>query len=209
MAKHCPLCNRSSDDIEFVGEFCKACISKRFAKKIPEKIDVQLCKSCKRIRVKGRFVSPDGEKLEELVNSKLRPSVAHLLSRTDDSVSVEVYDSETGVAVEKMLALEYKKMLCERCFKKAGGYYEAVFQLRGNETREESVLKRLTKHMTRKGEYIARVEKVRNGMDVYVSSKALASAFVAEKKLDATVTYTLSGVRRGRKVYRNTYAIHL
>ena len=103
--------------------------------------------------------------------------------------------------------LTYKKYLCEKCYRKACNYHEAVVQLRGNMQRAEKMLAKITKYFEARDEFITKVEEADNGMDVFLSNKKLATAFMSRNDLKPVVSFTLVGVKKGRKVYKNTYAL--
>jgi NMD protein affecting ribosome stability and mRNA decay len=46
-----------------------------------------------------------------------------------------------------------------------------------------------------------------NGLDVYLSSKSLATLFIMKQRLKPETSYTLAGVKQGKRVYKNTYAL--
>ena len=84
-----------------------------------------------------------------------------------------------------------------------------MFQLRGNRERIERLSMKLVEFFARHGGFISKIEEKENGFDVYVSSKILATKFIEIGKLKPTISYTLFTVRNNKKIYRNTYALHM
>jgi NMD protein affecting ribosome stability and mRNA decay len=210
MPKHCPTCNKSSDEIKFYGDFCYDCAGKKLLSNIGHALEVERCKRCGRVRIPGAYENFDGRSLQEIVARKFGKYEISVLKYDENSVLVEFAEtSERGtLAAEKELQLDYKKILCDRCYKKASNYHEAVVQLRGNRESIERMLKRLQNYIERGGEFITKIEEADNGINVYVSSKRATAEFIAHARLHPVVSYTLMGLKNGKKVYKNTYAIH-
>lgn len=208
MVKHCPICNRSSNEVRFFGEFCEFCTRDKLRSKIPHEIMLVECRRCGRIWVDGEYTEKNHRSIENAIKRKIRGYETRLLDYTDDAAIIELSGEEiTGLREE--IALEHENRTCQRDLRKSSGYYEAVVQLRGNEVRAQRIIKKLNDYLLRREQFISKIEQVENGYDAYASSKKLTSAFIAEIKLKPTVSYTLYGLRGGKKVYRNTYAIRL
>ena len=217
MTIYCPTCNRSSEECAFVGEFCEFCA----AEKIKRNIDlsgiakVYQCRFCNRIKVANEFVSMKED--EDALGMAIR------LSLRIKDCKVMVNDFRRGIA-KCTLVCNYNnesfrfdtdikvKLLhetCQRCYRISSGYFQGLIQLRGDRVRIERMLKRIERYMESSGAYITKTEDAPNGVDVYVSDKKAANEFFIEKKIKATRSYTLYGIKRGKQVYRNTYAVHL
>lgn len=212
MVKHCPICNRSSADIRFVGEFCEKCASDKLREKLPNEVEVERCRVCGRIRTREGVREEDKPSLNSVIQQRLIKFRVKVISYGEGKALLDVVGENNGqqVATEKEVGIKYGKMTCDSCYKKIGGYYEATIQLRGDEERAARFMERLRRYFEERNEFISKVEKVDNGYDVYVSSKAVAGAFIKEKELTVTTSYTLSGLNKsGKKVYKNTYAIRL
>jgi nonsense-mediated mRNA decay protein 3 len=211
MPKHCPLCNRSSDEAEFYGDFCRYCSEDKIRNSTPSRLSVERCKRCGRVRIKGRFMKPNRERLEEMLNSQIKDREIKLISYMDSSLLTLVTERtpEHAISAEKEISLIYKNSICEKCRKKSGSYYEAIVQLRGSRDRMEKLMLSIASYLESRDEFVAKVESIDNGFDMYISSKKCISDYIAARKLKPTVSYTLYGMKRGKKVYRNTYAIRI
>ena len=163
------------------------------------------------IRVKGQFVHADAASLEKAIQQHFRKNVIRVMDYDDKEaelrVSEETHDGKLSVDMDIKLA--YKKMLCEKCYKIKCSYYEAMFQLRGDPIRISKILKYSKSYFERNNEFISKVEQKDGGTDVYLSNKKLANAFVAYYKLYPKMSYILSGLKGGKKQYKNIYAMHL
>jgi NMD protein affecting ribosome stability and mRNA decay len=212
VVKRCPICNKSSADVRFYGEFCERCASDRLKEKLPSDLEVFRCRVCGKIRTKEGTRMEDKASLQSVIQQRFIKFKVYLISFGDGKAVIDVVDQRGGqpLAAEKEVEIRYRKMTCESCYKRIGGYYEATFQLRGDTERIERLMERLARYFENRGEFIAKVEKVDNGYDVYLSSKLLANAFISEREILAKTSYTLSGLdKSGKKVYKNTYAIRL
>lgn len=212
MVKHCPICNNSSADVKFYGEFCEKCSSDKLKEKLPLEVEVFRCRICGKIRTKEGELEEDKKSLLLVIQQRLVKFKVHLISYGEGKALIDVVDQKGAqpLATEKEVEIKYRKMTCESCYKKQGGYYEAVLQLRGDYERIARFMEKFERYNESRNQFIAKTEKVDNGYDVYVSSKAVASAYISERNLTATTSYTLSGLNKsGKKVYKNTYAIRL
>ena len=154
----------------------------------------------------------DQKSLQLIIQQRLNKFKISMVSHTDDKAVIDVVEEGWShpVATEKEIEIKYSKMTCESCYKKQGGYFEATLQLRGDDERAERFAERFKKYIEERGGFISEVKKVEGGYDIYVNSKVLASAYLREREIKATASYTLSGLNKsGKKVYKNTYAIRL
>ncbi len=210
MPKHCPICNASSSEVEFIGEFCAPCAGKRISDKVPSEATIARCKACDRIRIAGAYFKPTPEAMQKAISLSLKGCAFRILDIDRTCVTLELMNAAGHKAIaEKRINMSYTKVLCDKCRKKAGSYYEAVMQLRGNPERVEKLSIKLNAYLERHGAFIARTEENDNGRDLYVSDKGLAAAFIARGRIVAMASYTLYGLKNGKRVYRHTYSIRL
>lgn len=211
MAKHCPTCGRSSDDVRFYGEFCEVCSSGKLKAKLPTMIEAERCKVCSKIRTKEGWKEEDRQSLHSIISQRIKGYKIHLIGYSGNKAQIYVTDQEgkEPLSAETELEIKYLKRMCDSCNKRAGGYYEAVIQLRGDPDRIDRFIEKVNRYVEARGEFIARVDRADNGMNVFVSSKGVVSAFISERDIKANRSYTLNGLKSGKKVYRHTYAIRL
>ena len=211
MPKYCPTCGNSSDSIAFFGNFCEDCTKKKLASELPAGVELRRCKRCGKIKAGGSFVQPDARSLGAAISHQLGGYGVKFIGIDESGSRARISVSEeTGngtVAVEHEVSVEYKGVLCEVCYKKACNYHEAIVQLRGDSSKAQRMLEKLAKYVEHRNGFVTKVEDADNGVDVYLSSKKLATAFMSAMKLKPVVSFTLSGVKNGRKVYKNTYAL--
>lgn len=210
MARHCPTCNRTSDEARFFGDFCEFCTIEKMGRKIPTDIEITICKRCGRLRNGKEFYESDEALLQDILQKGFKQWDLRLLSSTERAAIVDLSKPDDNIdGIRQEIELRYKKQLCPKCNRRAASYYEGIIQLRGDPERIQKMLKKLENVFEANDEFFSKVEEVGTGIDVFISSKKLASAFCAERGLKPTMSYELYGLKHGKKLYRNTYALHL
>ncbi|MDE1825544.1 MAG: hypothetical protein KGH61_03650 [Candidatus Micrarchaeota archaeon] len=210
MPKHCPICNRSSSDAHFYGEFCEFCTIERLGTRLPSELKIVVCKRCARIKVDGVFIEKSDEALGTLLSKGFKEFDTKLISSIEGAAIVELDRPEDNImGIRREVELRYSKAMCPKCNRKSAGYYEAVVQLRGSFERTNKMAHKIEKYINDCDEFISKIETVTNGYDLYLSSKKAMSAFVSERGLKPVMSYELYGTKNGKRLYRNTYALHL
>ena len=219
MEIHCPTCNRSSNDIRFIGEFCEFCVAGKLKKVVPDKVTIERCGRCGNFRIQGQSRHFSNATLGEAITaeSHMPGCVAKVASYHVNSAMVDfTCETENGeVKFEKLVMVDTTLKTCQRCYRMSSGYYEALVQFRGGEDprlfrkddkeRVAKFTEKLTELVIKKGAFISKTEKVPNGIDLYVSDKDLVNEFFALRKLKPKKSFTLHGIKAGKRIYRNTY----
>jgi NMD protein affecting ribosome stability and mRNA decay len=212
MVKHCPTCDRSSDDISFIGEFCEECVTNKLKTGMPDSATIDRCKSCERIRTNFGYEIPDKLSIKDAIGHSL--GVKYNVSVKDfDWKSATVrfnleYQGES-VSFEMPIKINVKKTMCIDCYRKTSGYFEAILQLRGPRDLVDKMMARFMKFIGERGAFSSRVDELDNGYDIYMSSKKIAAAFFMHYELKPKRSFTLYGMKNGNKLYRNTYMLRL
>ncbi len=209
--RFCPTCSNSENDAKFYGNYCEACMGKKVLAELDESVKASICGKCGRIKGSGFFHKADERGFETVLGERYRGYRVKVLGYSGLSVSAG-FGVDTGngeITVNKEVRLELSKVTCERCYRKSCGYYEAVMQLRGSAERIRKYGDKICRKAQRDEEFVTKVEENDGGIDIYLSSKKVASAILSEMGIKPIRSYTLSGLKNGRKIYKNTYAIHL
>ena len=209
MVKHCPRCNRSEDEVAFYGEFCEDCARKDVLEKVKNRVGIVVCKKCGRIRVSGEMLDFTKDNLESAINKSIKTNRFKLVEYDDKTAKGFIMERTRDGTIKSPFEVELdrKSINCENCFKKAGGYFEATFQLRGDMKKANVFLGRIERYFEKHGGFVTKTEKVSGGLEVYVSHKSIASALISSDRLKTVRSYTLAGVKNGKQVYRNTYTV--
>ncbi len=210
--KYCPVCNRSSDQARFVGEFCEFCVIDKVRQNAPTHAAVSQCRGCLRIRTREGYKKPSNESMASAISASVKGKFKiDVMGFTEKHADVNLtYETDGGsVTFESGMELKRTHEMCTECFRRRSGYFEATVQLRGNPERIESMLRKLTRYVERRKAFVTKVESVTNGIDVYTSDKLITSGFFKDYELKPGRSYTLYGLKHGNKLYRNTYLLRL
>jgi NMD protein affecting ribosome stability and mRNA decay len=209
--KHCPICNRSSDEARFFGQFCEYCIKDMIMQKLPKEIIIEKCKRCNKIRTADGFMEKNKKSLENAINRQIRGYTFRIKKMEEDKVSGTVKEIIGGdhVTADIEFGLKYEKKLCPQCYLISGEYYEGIIQLRGTKREIDIRMASIMNFFEKNDSFIMKLVDNDGGVDMYVGSKKLANEYMLIHKLKPIMSYTPAGLRRGRKVFRNTYALHL
>ncbi len=210
MIKYCPICNRSSDKFRFVGEFCEVCVADKMKKNIPDRIEIERCKSCGRIRAKEGYIQLDNGTLREAVKRSLGTKCeVKIVKQKEKSAVVNFHcEADYGYAdFDKEIMLNFRKIMCIDCYRKTSGYYEALVQLRGVQQKADKAMSKITRYVEKNGAFISRIDETEHGIDIYISDKEMMNHFFQLYKMKPKRSFTLHGVKNGRRIYRNVYLL--
>ncbi len=218
LGKICPTCGKSESKVDFVGNFCVECVTKReplFT--YPERLEGKICPTCGRLRLR-EWVADSLQNVGKWVHSKIKSArniedvhirQEELKDGRDIHTRVTVDVLGTPLTQEATLHLKLIKEQCIDCSRKASGYFEAIVQLRGPDEKQEKTAQKIAAFIERRGAWVVKVEERKEGMDVYTSSKMLTSEALASLKVDTTVSKKQAGMREGQTIYRTTYLVRL
>lgn len=171
----------------------------------PEKIILNKCPSCGLYHMKRA----SGEDLEDILLS-LISSQSQIVKKSVGIKHDRAVFSCTGYVRPRNLRKEETKTSllritskkCDNCTKLLGGYYEAVFQIRG--PMKEKILSKAAGIAGN----TALVRHNPDGYDVRFADKNRAeSVSRLLKSFSIKRSYKLVGQKKGKKLYRNYYAI--
>ncbi len=211
----CPTCNRSSADCLFVGEFCEFCIGEKLKRRMPKEIKIFQCRFCKRVKVGNGFLEPGNEKrvlgkaIMHEIGGDFEVGVLEFGRRNIAKCKITKKYDEGPVSFEADILIKQFHETCQRCFHISSGYYQGIVQFRGNREKMDRLTAKLSRYLERRESYITKVEEATNGVDVYVSNKEAANNFFQDHDLKPLRSFRLWGMKKGKKVYRNTYSLHV
>jgi nonsense-mediated mRNA decay protein 3 len=223
-----------SEGNPLVGGLCRKCLSSKPLLLLP-KFEVVTCPRCGAVRVGGSWLGgglEDG--IRSLVLSRLKVAKlsgnawefvpltqasgaqAEVEARGEKncvkvSVRANLRLSEEAAPLQQELSMELplKKETCKICRLKAGGYYEAILQVRGNDAaRIRGLIEEEARLASREDgrAFLTKVEEVEGGVDFYLSSAALARRLGRTLKrvhgAELSESAKLVGQARGRRRYR-------
>lgn len=231
----CHICGRITS--ELYENKCRRCFVKEKSFLTLPKITLRVCRECLRYYRKGRWESAEGEPFEilkEAARNALKESLKIEMDKpsieimADDPVqaSNKVYNikctlrakgevSGIPAAEEVKTTIKVTLELCLDCSRKAGGFFEAILQLRGRhdltKSGAPSILEKLTDEQR---SHITSIKNLKKGTDVYFAKTAVAkkSARQILEKFGGTIKesahlHTMD--KSGKNVYRVTISLRL
>lgn len=223
--KICPMCGRSSAEVEFIGNLCKDCFVKKYGvAQLPGQVEVTYCTSCHAHRSMGRWSDPY-ESLEESIADYLEAYLANRVKPVEPIEEVTIkglrleiagkearayvdlegrYGSVTAseTAVVKVIL---KPTLCPICSsRKTGEGYTAVVQVRSYpRPLKGEALRRLRRIIDSVSEDVVKVKELKEGIDVYMRDHPTARVLAARlrSEFNAKVVETFKGMGEKVKLY--------
>lgn len=232
--RFCPKCGAT--DKPLVKGFCLDCFLKDNPDlvKVEPVFELEQCKKCGKVRIKGQWIEPTSKHLVEFVRSKVKVKELKevkvgveliILSETETRADILVKGviNSSLITVEKEALLKFKKALCDPCMRISSQYHEAILQVRGEKETPKSRFEKAFRDVNRllAAEYrkdpLARIVEVQDhkyGFDVLIGSKragrVVAEALAKDFKGRVKVSSKLRGVdKRGKKKYRFTFAVRI
>jgi nonsense-mediated mRNA decay protein 3 len=219
--KFCPKCGKEVEKL--YGKLCRDCFLGSIAElKIPSKIVVKECKDCGRIYFDDSYTDTVEESIDKILSKILeKPQIESASYRVEGDrihVTLNLQYGDLKKSEERTILLLLKKITCKPCSMKNVGYHRSIIQLRVPERLMESIIEdirgqveNLRKHD--KLSFISKIDRKKEGTDIYLGSKSAASHIVKniknQFKAKIKVTAKQAGFVNGRKVYRDTILISI
>lgn len=158
------------------------------------------------------------------INVKLDSELSPPDIKVKLSASGKIHEiQESPQKVEKTVKVNVKIITCDVCSRKAGGYYEAILQVRGDATISEETLIEIFNTLEKaymneesrnRNEFVTKIEKKHGGLDIYTSSTALARhlADILKEKYNANTDESsklIGQTSDGREKYRVSIAARI
>ncbi|MFH0927026.1 MAG: NMD3-related protein [Candidatus Micrarchaeota archaeon] len=225
----CPRCGASSKKTQFVGDFCLSCHLESKKKILPDFVEIVICPKTGLVRVssKGKahqehqryrasekrvgeaWVKPDNALIKQIVKRPFKRAGFECKYKAGDDFATILFEGAGGEIIEYKhpIKIVYKKILCPMAERAAGGYFEAIVQLRGDGEKIERYRKKISKALERHT-FIAKELDLPEGVDIYVGQKEKIQDALYEMRLKYVRTSKLSGQRRdGKRLYRDTFLV--
>lgn len=231
----CHICGRITADL-YEGKCQKCFIKEKPFLRLPN-LSMRLCKGCLRYFKKGRWNAVSGT-FEDVLKKTCRYAVEESLRIEMDNPKVDIQVGEpvktankvyhanctvrasgtvSGITCEDEVeaGVTVTLELCNDCSRRAGGYYEAILQLRGRADVVSSKVDKLVGTLSKEhAAFLTSVKKLRGGIDLYFASTQVArkSAKTIVEKYGGSVKESahLQGVNKsGKTVYRVAISVRL
>jgi nonsense-mediated mRNA decay protein 3 len=232
--RFCPKCGAA--DKPLVKGFCLNCFLKDHPDlvKVDSFLDLEQCKTCGKVRVKGHWVEPSNTNLVEFIQSETKIKE---LKDVEIEVELEILDEkktqaeimvkgvldDAPVVLEKETLIRFKTVLCDPCMRVTSHYREAIVQVRGEKDTPKNLFEKAFRlvNTVLANEYrkdpLARIVEVHDykfGFDVWIGSKRagkiVAESLAREFKGKVKVSSKLHGVdKHGKEKYRFTFSVRI
>ncbi len=237
----CPRCGRETGQ----EGLCQACFLEKYVVfEVPQVIEATVCAKCPSYKIGERWVSTKLKTYEELARKAAYEAVRLSLKVNKDvsepkvsikmelvnpnilmaRVIVEGFIEGRLVKTEADVEVRIRKETCDVCSRMAGGYYEAIIQIRAHgrlptKSEVQKCLKIVDDVMARAEKagdrlaFVSDVFELPEGTDVYIGSTAaarqIARAIVDEMGGAVIESPKLVGAKDGKGLYRVTFSVRL
>jgi len=202
----------------------------------PDSVDLPVCPHCNSFKYKNNWTSDIfGEVIRRVIKNTFK--ISKELKKVDinttcqevkDGMNCKVYISgfinDVEFTDEHDLLVKLKRIVCDVCSKKFGGYHEAIIQIRADnrklsEKELNNILKEvehLVENLRSKGNralFITDIEEEHGGLNFFISDKG--SGIVIVKKIQDLYGGTIKqsskniGMKDGKQLYRMTYLVRI
>ncbi len=222
MARYTRFCIRcgklESDDRPLIAGLCPECyVEIHGLAKVLHPVQIVYCPKCYSMKISGRWIRPVTSDefyslLRTLVMQSLQPATRDIafmdivlgsIEMYSTSLEIEITASISNKAIVKhrlSIPVTWQKQLCPTCFKRAGGSYEAVVQLRFiNFSQDIEEFKNwLTEIFP---DDIVEIDEHKHGYDIKVSSPFIAKkiADLAKRRWNCVKIVESYGEQRRRR----------
>ncbi|MDG1545291.1 MAG: NMD3-related protein [Candidatus Poseidoniia archaeon] len=225
------ICLKCGAKPPLISQICHKCVRETVAiSRLPEVLRMVDCKSCYSLKIPGTWLEFDD--LESAVSHFFESSIIweEDLSQQKTNLELEQLDPAKfrvkantkanygGLSLESNLegVVEIKYQVCQTCSRHAGGYYEAILQIR---TKQRSVLdaavEKVFKDIDSSPSEFFSTENgsAKGGFDFQLSSTERARSLARELMIQfgghVNETNTLVGRKDGRDLLRHTFGVRL
>ena len=230
----CVECGREGPTLDGL---CGSCFRKRNPLlQPPEAVDAVVCGDCGKVETGSGWARIDLEAAIPVLLRAQIPVHPRATRVTFTHVSRREGEQNLGLAVKAAAWVEglelvesfhtrlrVKRGLCPTCNRRHSKYYEGILQVRADSRpltaaerdRLVAFVEAEVARRSAKGEelFISRIEDVRGGADVYLSSnstaRTIARALADEFRGTVGASPKLHGRRKGKDLYRVTYLVRI
>ncbi len=198
----CVRCGRETLLVD--GRLCPECfIEVKGVGRLPSRITITRCPRCGSVRIRGRWLPPASESLEDIValvlSEQVKPheEVEELAVESVNTVSdpvggmkalitfkVRFKGIEGAYRASYTLPLHVKSVLCPTCFRRAAGAAQAIVQVRGwsgpLKPSERELVRRIAETLPGVSDALLDVEERREGIDIKLLDQAVARTLASK-----------------------------
>lgn len=178
----CPVCGSRTRVL--LNGLCVSCYLEKLLEKLPEELEVRICKSC------GKYE----RSLEDMVSKHLKDSDIEIDCELEplDEENLKITLKHDKYKKEKIVKLDYDFYLCHNCYLSTASFYEAIVQVRGKNWRYVSdVIKFLINNLEQKRnkKLVSEEKELKNGMDFRIMDKYVAEQIIKKIQNNYKLAY--------------------
>jgi nonsense-mediated mRNA decay protein 3 len=237
----CPRCGKETEQ----EGLCEACFAEKYVVfDVPQVTEVVICAKCPSFKVGELWVATKLKTYEELAKKAAHKNIRLLLNINKDvkdpvitvtsdfinpnilkaHVTVEGAIEGRHVKTEAEVEARIRKETCDVCSRIAGGYYEAIIQVRASgrlptKKELERCMKITDDNMVRAEKagdrlaFVSDIMELPEGTDIYMGSttaaRQISRAIVNDMGGTIIESPKLVGEKEGKGLYRVTFAVRL
>lgn len=179
-------------------------------------INISICRNCGAYYINKWRKEDMWKDIEEYLKRNIKAEIEYEIEIDKEKNKIILKGNFEGKEIrdEEKLKINFKKRLCEKCSLQKGGYFEAIVQVRGiDEEQCKEIEKMAERKIEEKDSFISKKERKEYGIDFYIGSKKAAISLAKEIKEkfggEMKKSSSLVGMKDGKRIYRDTYAIRL
>ena len=203
----------------FVGFFCQDCfLESHDFYTMPKALLLRKCAKCKKARFNKDFETYSDELFLAWLVSKIKPKF------TLESFSGKIHPAKNAIIADLKLnfmaqAIPITKELsfkvdidsnaCTQCSRQSGGYHEALIQIRSKYKEKLARLAEKVAKEVEKNSYVGAYEWLPEGVDIQVGDKKTAMQAAQKLEKPYSVSHTLVGQKKGKRLFRDTILVRV
>jgi NMD protein affecting ribosome stability and mRNA decay len=239
----CPKCGKEKKREQFIDNICNECYfgNKNIAEL--KTTEMTICKNCARKKHKFQWQAFSEDEIADFIKENLKVDLPEYSIEDIDIefyknkikviVKIKGKIGKQSLTATQEFNISLRYQYCEDCYKTISDFYKAIVQIRfseeeiekykeklGKKSMNDFILKlmdKTVKEQRRDGDYLAnvqKIEKTKNGFDMYIGSKTQAVTFMREIKqhfdYERKDSKSLIGMdKTGKEKLRYTFLIRL
>ena len=206
--KVCPKCGRTSDEVEFIGQFCVKCYKPDL--EVPTMIKINIGKTTGKLYFKSKWVKNNDSNLKRILSSYIKGDFEDIDYDWNGKVlTIFVKVGKKIVPFKRHVIVRFKPILEPNVAKLHSGYYEGIIQIRGKPSKVKWWVRKISNVLSGYNIGISNTKELKEGIDLYITDKNKVCKVLKMLGLKYLRTKKLYGVKDGRRVYRDTFLVRV
>ena len=206
--KVCPKCGRTSDEIEFIGQFCVKCYEPDL--EVPTVIKINIGKTTGKLFFKNKWFPHTDNNIKKIISSYIKGEFEEIdYDINTKTLTVFVKVGKNIFPFKRHVIVQFKPILEPNIAKLNSGYYEGIIQVRGKPGKVKWWANRIIKILSDYKVGIPETKVLKEGVDLYITDKNKVYKVLKVLRLKFLRTKTLYGLKDGHRIYRDTFLVRV